>query len=74
MAHSSRDVENLIINLGTGVNVGSVQITNRDDCCWGRIGSYRLSVYNSKNDELGFVNLTDMVGKGKTVRYILDDS
>jgi hypothetical protein len=69
---SSREVENLIITLGAGVAVGSVQITNRQDCCWHRIANYRLSMYNIKNEELGFVNLDKLVGQGKTVRYTLN--
>lgn len=69
--HSGREVDNLIIQLGAGVAVGSVQITNRQDCCWHRIKNYRLSVYNKGNDEIGMVNLDSLVGQGKTVRYTL---
>jgi len=67
---SNREVENLIINLPT-IDVGSVQITNRQDCCWHRIGGYRLSIYGKNNEEIGMVNLDKLVGQGKTVRYNL---
>jgi hypothetical protein len=69
--HSGREVDNLIIQLGSGVPIGSIQITNRQDCCWHRIRNYRLSVYNSKNDEIGSVKLDSLDGQGKTVRYTL---
>lgn len=70
MTISQRNIENLIINLPT-IDVGSVQITNRQDCCWDVIAKYRLSIYGQNNEELGMVNLDKLVGQGKTVRYNL---
>jgi len=69
-AHSTyeRNVENLIIKLNP-VELGSVQITNRQDCCWHRIGNYRLSIYNYKNDEIGSIKLDKLAFQGKTVLY-----
>jgi len=66
--HARREAENLIIKLNP-VELGSVQITNRQDCCWHRIGPYRLSIYNYKNEEIGSIKLDKLVGQGKTVRY-----
>jgi len=68
--HSNREAENLIIKLKP-VELGSVQITNRQDCCWHRIGNYRLSIYNYKNEEIAFIKLNNLVGQGKTVLYKL---
>jgi len=68
MGHASREIENLIINL-TPVAVGSVQITNRTDCCWNRIGYYELALYNDKNEKIGFVMLDRLIGQGKTILY-----
>jgi len=80
MGHSSREVENLVIELGAQP-VGSIQITNRTDCCWHRIAGYRLSVYGQNNEELGSIDLdkpddpnnptNTLVGQGKSVRYKL---
>lgn len=67
MAHASREFENLIIKLAP-VAVGSIQITNRTDCCERRIGNYELALYNN-NDRIGYVLLDKLVGLGKTVLY-----
>jgi hypothetical protein len=69
--HSSRSPENLVINLGKEVDVGSIQITNRNDCCWDRIGKYRLAVYHN-SEILGEVSLAELAYKGKTIRYNLN--
>ena len=68
MAHSNREAENLIIKLGSGSEIGSVQISNRQDCCWHRIGNYRMSFYNKNNEVIGYVNLdgTDYTGNPKS--------
>jgi hypothetical protein len=69
-AHSSpdRQVENLIININPS-ELGSVQITNRQDCCWHRIGNYELALYNHKNEKIGYINLDRLAFQGKTVLY-----
>jgi hypothetical protein len=68
MGHANRELENLIINLNPPVAIGYVQITNRTDCCWNRIGNYELALYNN-NDRIGYVMLDRLVGQGKTVLY-----
>jgi len=68
MGHSSRALENLIIKLNP-VELGSVQITNRQDCCWERIGNYELALYNYKNDKIGFIKLDKLAFPGKTILY-----
>jgi hypothetical protein len=68
MGHSSREVENLIININP-VALGSVQITNRQDCCWHRIGNYELAIYNDKNEKIGYTKLDKLASQGKTIRY-----
>ena len=69
-AHSSPDrpVENLIITLNP-VALGSVQISNRQDCCWHRIGNYELAIYNDKNEKIGYTKLDKLASQGKTIRY-----
>jgi len=69
MAHTNREFENLIINLAPAA-LGSVQITNRSDCCEWRIGYYELALYNDKNEKIGFIKLDRLATqKGKTVLY-----
>lgn len=78
IGHSSREVETLIIDLPGPTEVGFIQITNRQDCCWHRIAGYRLALYNN-NELLGarnFDNPTDpnnatntLVGQGKSIQY-----
>ena len=80
MGHSTREVENLVIQLPEPTDVGTIQITNRQDCCWHRIGGYRLSVYNNTEllGEIYLDNPSDpnnakntLVGQGKSVTYRL---
>ena len=68
LGHASREYENLIINLNP-VELGSVQITNRQDCCEKRIGNYEMALYNDNNERIGYTKLENLVGLGKTVRY-----
>jgi hypothetical protein len=68
MAHANKEYEDLIIDL-TPVAVGSVQITNRSDCCERRIGNYELTLFNSDKKSIGYVRLDNLVGLGKTVLY-----
>jgi len=70
-ARPERPADALIINLGGGFDVRSVQITNRWDCCWHRIAKYRLTIYNN-DTVLGEVSLQELAFQGRTVRYLLD--
>ena len=71
LAHSNTPIDTLTIKFATPVKVGSVQITNRKDCCWTRIQNYDLLI---------FVN-TEIIGskplitlgkdnKPQTVKYV----
>ena len=68
MGHSRRGLENLIIKLDP-VAVGSVQITNRQDCCWHRVVNHELVLYNNLNDPIANIKLDRLYGQGKTVKY-----
>jgi hypothetical protein len=78
MGHASREYEVLIIDLlrvqrhlyrwDNMFQLGSVQITNRSDCCEWRIGNYELALYNVKNEKTSIM-LDKLAFKGKTVRY-----
>ena len=85
MGHSAHQVDKVIIKLDStnmilapeadikrppAGNVGSVTIANRFDCCWHRIGYYRLSIFSNGN-LLGEVSLSDLAFQGKTIRYKL---
>jgi hypothetical protein len=70
-ARPENPVDRLIIKLEGGVQVGFIQITNRWDCCWHRIGKYRLSIYN-QDTLLGEVSLQELAFQGRTVRYKLN--
>ena len=71
LAHANTPIDTLTIKFANPVKVGSVQITNRKDCCWTRIQNYDLLI---------FVN-TEIIGskplitlgkdnKPQTVKYV----
>ena len=68
----SSPVDTWTIKFGTPQNIGSIQITNRKDCCWTRIQNYDLLFYIN-NEIIGSKSLFTL-GKdnqGNTVKYIL---
>jgi hypothetical protein len=69
-AHSLFPAETITIELGDGRGVGSVQITNRTDCCWNRITDYNL-VFYSKDNIVAVQNLDQLGEQGITCRYNL---
>ena len=71
-AHSFVAPEKLVIELGNGyvngVELGSITITNRTDCCEYRIQNYNLVLYN-QNEIIGSISLTHLGELGKTIKY-----
>jgi hypothetical protein len=70
-AHSSTVPDKLIILLNPhGMNINSIQITNRKDCGEERIKQYEMHLY-SKVQMSGAVPLTELGKKGKSITYVL---
>lgn len=70
IGHSSTAPDKLTILLNPALNIGSIQITNRRDCCFERIQKYDLNFYN--NDLLlGNKPLTNLGGMGKSIMYVI---
>ena len=62
--------DNIIIQLNPEVRVGSIQITNRKDCCFEMIKKYDLKLYN-QNVLIASKPLTNLGENGKSVTYIV---
>jgi len=69
-AHSLTERANMIVKLNPPEEVGSIQITNRQGCCWDRIQNYKLVIYKGGR-EIGSTRLFQLGNNGKTVNYIL---
>jgi len=74
LVHSSVSPETLTIQFGNGyvngVEIGSILLTNRTDCCENRIQNYNLVLYNM-DEIIGSISLVRLGEKGKTVKYKL---
>jgi hypothetical protein len=70
MGHSAQTRANLLVNFNSPQEVGSVQITNRLDCCWDRIQNYNLVLYK-KGKVIGNKPLNQLGAARRTVNYIL---
>jgi len=57
--HSSTAPDTLFIILNPALMLGSIQITNRNDCCAERIQKYDLEIYNA-NERLAVKPLTNL--------------
>jgi hypothetical protein len=70
--HSNTSIDTLTITLNPAVNISSVQISNRTDCCWTRIQNYDIVFYNN-NQILASHSLLTLgkSNKGNTVKYVL---
>ena len=70
--HSNTSIDTLTITLNPAVNISSVQISNRMDCCWTRIQNYDIVFYNN-NQILASHSLLTLgkSNKGNTVKYVL---
>jgi hypothetical protein len=71
MSHANKAIDTLTIKFSTPVKVGSVQITNRKDCCWTRIQNYDLLLFVNKE----IIGSTPLITLGKdnkpqTVKYV----
>lgn len=69
LIHSSTSPDQLIIVLNPPLKIGSIQLTNRKDCCFDRIKQYDLELY-SQNGLIGSKPLTNLGEAGKTVTYV----
>lgn len=71
-AHSFVAPETLVVQLGNGyvnsVDLDSILITNRKDCCEKRIQNYNLVLYNT-DEIIGSISLVHLGELGKTVKY-----
>lgn len=75
LVHSNASPDKITITLNPPLKLGSIQITNRNDCagCDVRIMHYDLKLYN--NEQLvGSKPLTNLGEIGKTVTYIISNS
>jgi hypothetical protein len=70
MGHSLNPRANLIVNFSSPQEVGSIQITNRLDCCEDRIQNYNLVLYK-KGKVIGSTKLFQLGARGRTVNYVL---
>jgi hypothetical protein len=70
--HANAPIDTLTITLNPPVNIGSVKISNRTDCCWTRIQNYNMNLYNN-NKILASHPLSTLgkSNKGNTVQYNL---
>jgi hypothetical protein len=63
-----------VVRLGNGfvggIELDSILLTNRKDCCSQRIQNYNLVLYNI-DEIIGSISLTHLGGLGKTVKYKL---
>jgi len=73
-AHSFAAPDTLVVQLGNGfvggVELDSILLTNRKDCCQERIQNYNLVLYNM-DEIIGSISLTHLGELGKTVKYKL---
>jgi hypothetical protein len=71
LSHANTPIDTLTIKFSTPVKVGSVQITNRKDCCWTRIQNYDLLIF-VKNEIIGSKPLITLGkdNKPQTVKYV----
>jgi len=69
LIHSATSPDQLIIVLNPPLKIGSIQLTNRKDCCFDRIKQYDLELY-SQNELIGSKPLTNLGEAGKTVTYL----
>ena len=71
LAHSKTPIDTLTIKFANPVKVGSVQITNRKDCCWTRIQNYDLLIFVN-NEIIGSKPLITLGkdNKPQTVKYV----
>jgi hypothetical protein len=70
--HSTTPMDTLTITLNPAVNIGSVQISNRMDCCWTRIQNYNINFYNNNQLLASHPLLTlGKSNKGNRVKYVL---
>jgi hypothetical protein len=72
ICHSNSPVDTLLITFNPSVNIGSVQISNRQDCCWTRIQNYNIIFY--VNNEIIASHPLITLGKDNrpnTVKYVL---
>lgn len=69
LIHSSTSPDQLIIVLNPPLKIGSIQLTNRKDCCFDRIKQYDLELY-SQNGLIGSKPLTNLAEQGKSVTYL----
>lgn len=69
-AHSTNAPDALYISLNPPVKLGSIQLTNRKDCCEKRIEKYTMRLYNW-GKVIGETRLNELAEKGKTVTYVL---
>jgi len=67
--HSTTAPDTLYINLNPALVLGSIQITNRKDCCPERIQKYDMEIYNA-NELLAVKPLTNLGELGKSVTYM----
>jgi hypothetical protein len=70
IGHSSTAPDKLTILLSPEIKLGSIQITNRKDCCSERIQKYDLNLYN-KDELIGKKQLTSLGELGKSVTYLI---
>lgn len=70
--HSTTSPDTLTILLNPPVEIGSIQITNRPDCCAWRIPKYDLVFYND-TEEIARKPLKNIDENGKSVNYIVID-
>lgn len=70
LAHSSTAPDKLTITLNPELKLGSIQITNRKDCCAERIQKYDMNLYN-KDELIGNKSLANMGENGKSVTYVI---
>jgi len=61
---------NLIVKFNSPQEITSIQLTNRQDCCWDRIQNYNLILYKSGR-VVGNTPLIQLGTSRKTVNYIL---
>lgn len=71
VGHGNGPVDTLTIKFANPVKVGSVQITNRKDCCWTRIQNYDLLMFVN-NEIIGSKSLITLGkdNKPQTVKYV----
>ncbi len=62
------------IQLSSDYRINEIALWNRTDCCWGRLGNFRISVFDGASEVWGQDYLTGAPVTGKGILSVHDDA